>query len=135
MNVYPSRAVRDSRWKYIRNLHPEYAFTTHLDIVSGRLGQRDFFTTWEERAKVSPEAAAILKRYHQRPSEELYDLESDPHEQNNLSNDPRFSSELSRLRVELDRWMVMQGDKQKTFAEPRMLSDPKSYGPAAAVEK
>src|SRR6185295_16417205 len=25
MNVYPSRAVRDERWKYIRNLHPEFA--------------------------------------------------------------------------------------------------------------
>ena len=23
-NVYPSRALRDERWKYIRNLHPEF---------------------------------------------------------------------------------------------------------------
>ena len=38
MNVYPARAVRDERWKYIRNLHPEYAFTTHIDLVAGAKG-------------------------------------------------------------------------------------------------
>jgi N-sulfoglucosamine sulfohydrolase len=135
MNIYPSRAVRDSRWKYIRNLHPEFAFTTHLDIVSGRLGQRDFFASWEEKAKESAEAAAVMKRYHERPAEELYDLTNDPHEQKNLAGDAKFSVELSRLRTELDVWMTSQNDRQKVFVEPRLISDSKSYGPAAAVEK
>jgi N-sulfoglucosamine sulfohydrolase len=135
MNVYPSRAVRDERWKYIRNLHPEYAFTTHIDLVSGRLGQRAFFSTWEAKAATSSEAAAIVKRYHERPAEELYDLDNDPHEQVNLALKSRHSADLTRLREELDRWITLQGDQQKTFAEPRLLSDPKSFGPAAAVEK
>lgn len=38
MNVYPSCAVCDQRYKYIRNLHPEFAFTTHIDLVSDALG-------------------------------------------------------------------------------------------------
>jgi hypothetical protein len=103
--------------------------------VSGRLGQRDFFGTWDEKAKESPEAAAVMKRYHQRPAEELYDLENDPHEQKNLAADATYSAELSRLRTELNEWIAAQGDQQKVFAEPRLLSDPKSFGPAAAVEK
>ncbi|MFO1484527.1 MAG: sulfatase [Verrucomicrobiaceae bacterium] len=129
-NVYPTRAVRDERWKYIRNLHPEFAFTTHIDLPV-KLGQRDFFATWEEKAKTDPQAAAILKRYHERPAEELYDLEADPHEQHNLAADPAKSAELADLRAELDAWIESQGDKLSVFEKPRLLSDPASYGPGA----
>src|SRR5262245_18430066 len=62
-NVYPCRAVRQGDWKYIRNLHPDFAFTTHIDLP-GNLGQRAYFSTWESAAKTDPVAAAILRRYH-----------------------------------------------------------------------
>jgi uncharacterized sulfatase len=133
MNVYPSRAVRDERWKYIRNLHPEFAFTTHIDLVAGALGQRAFFSTWEAAAKSDPQAAAILQRYHARPAEELYDLFSDPHEQTNLAADPQHAEKLAALRVDLDAWMKAQGDQQQVLAEPRLLSDPSSYGAKAEI--
>ncbi|MSU51149.1 MAG: arylsulfatase A family protein [Opitutus sp.] len=141
MNVYPSRAVRDERWKYIRNLHPEFAFTTHIDLVSGALGQRAFFSTWEEAAKNDPKAAALLQRYHARPAEELYDLVADPHEQHNLVDlvsgrgaaDPQHAKVLVGLRGELDAWLKAQSDQQTVFAEPRLLSDPKSYGAPAEI--
>ena len=133
VNVYPSRAVRDDRWKYIRNLHPEFAFTTHIDLVAGERGQRAFFSTWEAAAKTDPQAAAILKRYHARPAEELYDLAADPHEQRNLAADPQHAKTLSSLRAELDAWMKAQGDKQAVPAAPRLLSNPDSYGPKAEI--
>jgi N-sulfoglucosamine sulfohydrolase len=133
MNVYPSRAVREGRWKYIRNLHPEFAFTTHIDLVAGALGQRAFFSTWETAAKTDPQAAAILKRYHARPAEELYDLTTDPTEQRNLAADPKYAPQLASLRAELDGWMQAQGDKLPVFAEPRLLSDPNSYGAKAEI--
>ncbi len=129
MNVYPARAVRDERWKYIRNLHPEYAFTTHIDLVAGGLGQRAFFSTWEAVAKTDPSAAAIVKRYHARPAEELYDLSVDPHEQHNLAADPSHATTLAGLRADLDGWMKANNDHALISVEPRLLSDPKSYGP------
>jgi len=132
-NVYPARAVRDDRWKYIRNLHPEFAFTTHIDLVAGRLGQRAFFSTWEAAAQADPQAAAILKRYHARAAEELYDLTADPAEQRNLAADPQHAAKLAALRSDLDAWIKSQGDTQKVFAEPRLLSDPSSYGPKAEI--
>lgn len=132
-NVYPARAVRDERWKYIRNLHPEFAFTTHIDLVAGRLGQRAFFSTWETAAQTDPQANAILKRYHARPAEELYDLATDPAEQRNLAADPQHAAKLAGLRADLDAWMKSQGDTQKVFAEPRLLSDPASHGPKAEI--
>lgn len=133
MNVYPSRAVRDDRWKYIRNLHPEYAFTSHIDLVSGTLGQRAFFSTWEAAAKTDPAAAAILKRYHARPAEELYDLAADPREQHNLAADPQHAAALAARRAELDAWITAQGDTQQIDVEPRLLSDPGSYGPGGEI--
>lgn len=133
MNVYPSRAVRNERWKYIRNLHPEYAFTTHIDLVAGYLGQRDFFATWEAAAKTDPAAAAILKRYHARPAEELYDLAADPQEQHNVAESPEHAETLAALRTELDAWMASQKDQAKTLVKPRLLSDPTSYGPQAEI--
>ena len=33
MNVYPTRSVRTADWKYIRNLNPEFYYTTHVDLV------------------------------------------------------------------------------------------------------
>jgi N-sulfoglucosamine sulfohydrolase len=133
MNVYPGRAVRDDRWKYIRNLHPEFAFTTHIDLVAGHLGQRAFFSTWEVAAQTDPQAAAILKRYHARPAEELYDLTADPHEQRNVAADPQHAGKLSALRIALDAWMNAQGDQRTVRPEPRLLSDPNSYGPKGEI--
>jgi N-sulfoglucosamine sulfohydrolase len=129
-NVYPTRGVRTDRWKYILNLHPEFAFTTHIDLP-GNLGQRAYFSTWEAAAKGDPGAAAILGRYHARPAEELYDLTADPHEQHNLAADPRHAARRDALRAELEEWMRRQGDRRTVFAEPRLLSEPGSYGPDA----
>jgi len=33
MNVYPMRGVRTKDWKLILNLHPEFKFTTHIDLA------------------------------------------------------------------------------------------------------
>jgi arylsulfatase A-like enzyme len=129
-NVYPIRSLRTDRWKYILNLHPEFAFTTHIDLP-GNLGQRAYFSTWETTAQSDPRAAALLQRYHARPAEELYDLDSDPHEQHNLAADPRHAERLRTLRDELEAWLREQGDRRTVFAEPRLLSDPDSFGPHA----
>ena len=86
-NVYPIRSVRTEGWKYIHNLHPEFAFTTHIDLP-GDLGNRAYWASWEDAAKRDSRADSIVRRYHARPSEELYDLAADPHEQVNLADDP-----------------------------------------------
>jgi hypothetical protein len=46
-----------------------------------------------------------------RPAEELYDVNADPHEINNLANDPRFADTLKELRGRLDSWMDETDDK------------------------
>ncbi len=129
-NIYPTRAMREGDWKYIRNLHPEFAFTTHIDLPVN-LGQRDYFATWEVAASTNAQAAAIVKRYHQRPAEELYNLAADADEQRNLAAAPAQAKRLKRMRLDLDNWMRAQGDLGTVYNEPRLLADPTSYGPAA----
>ena len=130
MNVYPTRSVRTSDWKYIRNLHPEYYYSTHVDIVQGP-DSGAYFGTWVEKAKTDPAAAFVVHRYHERPGEELYDLRADPLELKNLASDPKQAARLAGLRAEVDAWMKEQGDEAKLYAEPRLLSDPKRAEPPA----
>ena len=78
MNVYPLRAVRTRAWKYIRNLDSAAEHHTHIDKGKARSDGPDYWNSWVEKAKTDPAAAAVVHRYHHRPPDELYDLESDP---------------------------------------------------------
>ncbi len=129
MNVYPIRALRDGDWKFILNLHPEFAHTTHIDKSPNVRSGLPYWTSWYEKAKTNAAAAAIVKSYHQRPAVELYDLRSDPAELHNLATDPAQAERVSSMRVRLEAWMREQGDKQTLFSEPRLLTDPASTQP------
>ncbi len=102
---YPSRMVRDSRYKLIRNLTPENTFTI------GGIHKGQPIESWQEDAKADPKLAARVQWLFKRPGEELYDLEQDPFEMNNLAADPSKAELKARLQQELDAWMKQQGDK------------------------
>ena len=123
MNVYPSRSVRTARWKYIRNLHPEFRFATHIDRAAGE-DSLTYISSWERAALTDPKAAQILQRYRQRPAEELYDLDADPFELTNLAAESEHEALLSELSRELEGWMESTGDQQIVAGEPLLLSAP-----------
>jgi uncharacterized sulfatase len=122
MNRYPLRAVRTRDWKYIRNLDPTAEHHTHINKAAAGDG-RDYWDSWAARAKTDPAAAAIVRRYHTRPAEELYDLRADPHELANLATDPKHADLLKQLRADLDAWMKDQGDAG--LKTERSLPDPR----------
>jgi arylsulfatase A-like enzyme len=120
MNVYPMRSVRTRDWKYIRNLHPEFKYTTHIDAAQDRDGVK-YWRTWEAAAQTNTTAGKIVERYHARSKEELYDLRNDPSEQENLAGQSAHAERLKELRDELDKWMNSQADKRTVFNSPRLL--------------
>jgi arylsulfatase A-like enzyme len=122
MNVYPSRSMRTARWKYIRNLHPEFRFSTHIDRAANE-DSLAYIESWERAARTDPQAAFIVKRYRERPAEELYDLEADPFELKNLVADPAQATALAELRQGLDAWMKSTNDSQRVAGEPLLLTD------------
>lgn len=133
VNVYPIRAVRTDRWKYMLNLHPEFYNTTHMDVPvfregHNRAGQQNqhYFPEWNawiEAAQTNQDAAQFLHRYHSRPKEELYRVEDDPFEENNLAYDPRYEDVLKSLRQKIQKRMKAVNDDRSLSGEPRLLKD------------
>jgi uncharacterized sulfatase len=122
MNRYPIRAVRTRDVKYVRNLDPTAEHHTHIDKAAAADG-RDYFDSWVAKARTDPAAAAVVRRYHTRPAEELYDLAADPWELKNLAAEPARADTLKKLRAELDAWMAGQGDEG--LKTERALPDPR----------
>ncbi|MCA8996960.1 MAG: sulfatase, partial [Planctomycetaceae bacterium] len=102
---YPMRAARDRRFKYIRNLAPENEYW-----INGIHGAEPF-PSWVRDSKSDPSLAARVRFLSHRPAEELYDLEIDPLETQNLSDDPDYAEVQRKLSQSLDEWMRQQGDQ------------------------
>jgi N-sulfoglucosamine sulfohydrolase len=121
--VYPIRSVRTRDWKYIRNLHPEFQYHTHMSRATGP-HRPLFWDTWLDAARTNPAAAAVVDRYIRHPAEELYDLSADPFELHNLAADPKQAERLAAMRADLDAWMKEQGDQQTVFGKPLLHGEP-----------
>lgn len=102
---YPIRAVRDARYKYIRNLAPQNRYS-----ISG-IHEGELIESWQADAKTNPKLAAKVEWLFHRPAEELYDLQTDTWEEKNLAADPKLAAIKAKLSAELDRWMAQQGDR------------------------
>jgi N-sulfoglucosamine sulfohydrolase len=118
MNRTPQRSVRTARYKYILNLSPEIEYTTHIDKATDHDGGREYWPSWEAKAKTDQWAAEIIRRYHRRPREEFYDVVADPHETRNLIAEPKQARAVNELRARLVAWRKRQGD-DKTGPEPQ----------------
>lgn len=120
VNVYPMRSIRTERWKYIRNLRPDWVYTTHIDQFVDRVDSGTYFPSWLASADQDARSRQIVDAYYNRPAEELYDLSADPHETRNLANDPGQKAVIKRLRAQLDAWQVQQGDTIRLNAPPHL---------------
>ncbi len=101
------RAVRDSRFKYIRNCRPELPY---LLWVPYRNRHPIVEEMWRLHLAGELDEVQSLMFSCPRPVEELYDTEADPHETRNLASDPAHAGELARLRSALDAWLAEVGD-------------------------
>jgi len=100
----PSRAIRERRYKYIRNFRPGTEFTNMVLEFSNT------WRSWEREAEDHPELAARMDALRIRAPEELFDLERDPWELNDLARDPGHAEVLHRLQRRLRAWMARTGD-------------------------
>lgn len=111
MNRFPQRCVRDRRYKYILNLHPERTWTTHFTLVPGIPdSHKEVWDTWVEKAKTDPAAARLVDLIEHHPAEELYDTQADPYELRNIARDPQAKPVLEKMQADLKRWMAAQQD-------------------------
>lgn len=106
------RAIVTPRFKYIRNFMPErpYMQPSYKDMwdVSKRLR--------EMMANGEMNETQLMFFGDRKPAEELYDLESDPHEIVNLAHDSAYADELARHRRILWKW-ILETDDQGQYPE------------------
>lgn len=101
------RAVRDRRFKYIRNYEPFKTYYQYMNTPEkGRLMRE--IRRVEALSDISPGVARFLEPT--KAKEELYDTEADPHEMHNLADDPKFAGELKRMRQAHLDWVLETRD-------------------------
>lgn len=120
--MFHERAVRDRRFKYIRNYLPDSPGAVHLTYRDQLELMLELWDLYEQGA-MTPEQAAW---FEPRPAEELFDLEADPHEVNNIANHPAYAAELSRMRAALDEWL----GRVKDYSDQTELSMAQEFWPA-----
>lgn len=101
-----SRAVRDSKYRYIRNYMPHRIYAQHLEYLWRAPSTR----SWEQ-AYLSGncnETQSVF--WNSKPAEELYDTENDPWEVNNLATDPDYADIVNRMRTANREWMTRVKD-------------------------
>ena len=99
------RTIRTDRYRYTRNfmrdrihLQPQYR--------DGRPFLEDIKKAYAD-GTLAPKLAKIY--FGERPEEELYDMEKDPAQVNNLAADPAHAATLKKHRKLLDAWLA-KGD-------------------------
>ncbi len=100
------RAIRDKKYRYIRNYMPHRIYGQHLNYL------------WKAANTQSWEAEYLAGRcndvqsifWETKPPEELYDVKADPWEVNNLAGDPQYAATLTRMREETGRWVRQNKD-------------------------
>jgi len=115
----PTRAIRTKKWKLVRNLEHAWQLFVPTDVRRGPI--------W----------GAIAKDYcGSRPYAELYDLEADPFEKNNLAAEAEHAPVVKDLTARLARWMretndpLLEGPPRSPYYEEalRQLAEAEAEG-------
>ncbi len=113
------RAVRDQRFKYIKYYETEKPFIQPLWY------RDDYNSIMQELLRLKKEgrlnAKQLLWFRRTKPKEELFDCVADPHEINNLAENPSYKPKLKQLRKAHKKWLKNFEDFGK-MEETEMVS-------------
>jgi N-sulfoglucosamine sulfohydrolase len=101
------RAVRSKKYLYIRNAFPELSLSPPADAVRSITYQK--MIELYEQDKLTPQQSVCFDT--PRSAEELYDVEKDPFEMNNVAADPDYKNVLITMQNALDKWIFQTDDK------------------------
>jgi N-sulfoglucosamine sulfohydrolase len=108
------RAARSEKYKYIRNDDGDRPLTPPADAV--RSPTFVAMRRLRDQGKLTPEQRVCFER--PRPAEELYDVDADPNELNNLAGDPRYAEVLADMRRALSGWGRETDDRTPARLSP-----------------
>ncbi|MFI3261955.1 MAG: sulfatase [Rikenellaceae bacterium] len=97
-------AIRDHQFRYIRNYN--YADNSNYIPVQYRFNMPLMLSMLDllEKGELN-DAQMLWFDAENRPQEEFYDDINDPHNVNNLINEPQYQKDIERMRKEFDKWV------------------------------
>ena len=101
------RSVRDKKWRYMRNYYPNKPYVVWVPYRNQSPIMKELLRLQAEGNLEGPQKLWFRDT---RPPEELYDTENDPHNINNLADDPQYQDVLKEMRTELDQWRIESKD-------------------------
>lgn len=127
------RSVRTKNFKYIRNFLPRQP---HLQPNAYKDKKSVLVALREAHAAGQLNDVQSQIFAESRPNEELYDLQKDPSEVNNLADNPAYNETLVGLRTRLAKWAEQTDDKGRTPESDLMFeSDMKVYVDRLTIRK
>mgnify|MGYP001627190123 CR=1 FL=1 len=117
------RSVHDGRFHYIRTFSEGSTFASLNRYKEKCFPILPLMRELHAAGRLSGPPLELMER--RGPCEELFDLESDPHEIRNLaaSDQAEHREAIARLRAALDAWLTETGDRGAT-PEPREVVAP-----------
>jgi arylsulfatase A-like enzyme len=101
------RGIRDKQFKFFKNYQPEKPYIMDIEYRMQMDLMQELIRAYEAGEL---NATQELWFAQSKPEEELYDLYADPHELNNLIEDPAYREKAEELRTALMKWMDDVGD-------------------------
>lgn len=100
------RSATDGRYVYVRHFYPHLPEAQHVNYMflmpTAQVWQKLF-----TEGKLNAEQASVWK---EKPSEQLFDLQTDRWEVKNLAADPAHQAKLAEMRSALTGWMEQSRD-------------------------
>lgn len=106
---YPMRVYRDQRFKLIWNIAHKLDYPFASDLWAASSWQAQF-----QQGEDAPYGKKTVGEYIHRPKFELYNVETDPHEELNLAEDPAYAKVLEEYKKKLKA-------KQKELDDPWIM--------------
>lgn len=113
------RAVRDKRYKYIRNYQPEKPYIQSIPYRDQMELMQELFRL-EKEGKLNEVQKLWFRK--SKPIEELYDTQADPHEVENIAENPAYRAVLKRMRKVHEKWVKKTNDLGVQMAEKEMIA-------------
>jgi len=114
------RCVRTRQYKYIRNFMPERPYTQTNAYKERSYPMLNLMKELHAQGKLTPVQALFMAP--RKPDEELYDLQKDPYEVNNLAASPKHRQTLKKMRVILENWIKNTGDLGQFPEKPSAIT-------------
>jgi uncharacterized sulfatase len=92
--VFPARSVRSKKYKYIKNFNS-------IEVYKNN---------YTDNERINRFIKVGAERFNDIPYEELYDIEKDPFEQNNLAKKSSYEDVKETMATVMLKWMVDQND-------------------------